>query len=86
LEQAGFEGIGEGPLYPVLTRLNKNELIQCRHAKSPLGPIRKYYSISEAGTAALMDFRQRYLKISRSAATLLFEDAPVAVQEGDGLL
>ena len=49
LDEAGFEALGEGTLYPVLTRLDKNGLIVCRKAKSPLGPIRKYYSVTEKG-------------------------------------
>ena len=36
LENAGFEDIGEGTLYPVLTRLDKNKLIQCRRANPRL--------------------------------------------------
>ena len=45
----GFCDLGEGTLYPLLTRLNKNEYIFCRKAKSPLGPIRKYYTITLKG-------------------------------------
>ena len=73
LENAGFEEIGEGTLYPVLTRLDNNKLIECRRAKSPLGPVRKYYSITEAGAAVLADFKERYKKINKSAENLLFE-------------
>ena len=54
LEEAGFESLGEGTLYPVLTRLDKNGLIACRKAKSPLGPIRKYYSVTEKGREELL--------------------------------
>ena len=76
LEKAGFEDIGEGTLYPVLTRLDKNKLIQCRRAKSPLGPVRKYYSITDEGSDALSDFKERYRKISLSAERLLYDDDP----------
>lgn len=72
LEKAGFVGIGEGTLYPVLTRLDKNKLIRCRRAKSPLGPVRKYYSITEDGAAVLTEFTERYKQISASANRLLF--------------
>ena len=41
LDEAGFEDLGEGTLYPIITRLDKNGYISCRKAKSPLGPIRK---------------------------------------------
>lgn len=72
LEKAGFEDIGEGTLYPVLTRLDKNKLIQCRRAKSPLGPVRKYYTVTSAGEKSLEDFKARYRLISASAASILF--------------
>lgn len=75
LEKAGLEDIGEGTLYPVLTRLDKNRLIQCRRAKSPLGPIRKYYSITQEGTEYLGDFRERYRRISKSANILLYDNS-----------
>ena len=74
LEKNGFEDIGEGTLYPVLTRLDKNRLIICRRAKSPLGPVRKYYSISEEGMAELSDFKKRYRKLSESADRLLSDN------------
>ena len=71
LEAAGFDGIGEGTLYPVLTRLDKNGLISCRRARSPMGPVRKYYSITDAGKSYLSDFKDRYIKINESAMRLL---------------
>lgn len=72
LEAVGLADIGEGTLYPVITRLDKGGLISCRRAKSPLGPIRKYYSITQAGTQALEDFKARYKAISQSAEKILF--------------
>lgn len=71
LEKNGFEDIGEGTLYPVLTRLDKNKLIICRREKSPMGPVRKYYSISLEGKAELTDFIKRYKKVSAAADKLL---------------
>lgn len=71
LEAVGFEDVGEGTLYPVLTRLDKNKLISCRRGKSPLGPVRKYYSITKEGEKYLLDFKERYKKINKSAQKLL---------------
>ena len=71
LEDAGFEALGEGTLYPVLTRLDKNGLIECRRAKSPLGPIRKYYSVTEKGREELRDFMERYHVLTQSVAAIL---------------
>ncbi len=74
LEAYGFEELGEGTLYPILTRLDKNGCIVCRRAKSPLGPIRKYYSITPAGQAAYARFRESYRDITQRANRILFEE------------
>lgn len=73
LEKTGFEDIGEGTLYPIITRLDKGGYISCRKAKSPLGPVRKYYSITDDGIEALNDFKQRYSEITRLTQKILFE-------------
>lgn len=72
LEQHGFEELGEGTLYPVLTRLDKNGYISCRKAKSPLGPIRKYYTITPSGIERLETFKESYQKITAQANHILF--------------
>lgn len=82
LEKAGFEDIGEGTLYPVLTRLDKNRLIKCRKARSPLGPVRKYYTVTEEGERTLKDFKERYRIISASAASILFTEKEKEKENG----
>ena len=72
LEKVGFDEVGEGTLYPVLTRLDKKGLISCRKAKSPLGPIRKYYSVTETGVEFLAAFKKSYQKVTYSANQVLF--------------
>lgn len=71
LEKSGFENLLEGTLYPVLTRLEKKGLISCRKAKSPFGPIRKYYSITEEGKQYFDEFKKSYEKITVSAQKIL---------------
>ena len=71
LNEAGFEEILEGTLYPVLTRLEKKKLIKCRRAKSPLGPMRKYYSITDDGVEYFESFKESYSLISKSAERIL---------------
>jgi len=71
LSEHGFEGLGEGTLYPILTRLDKNGFIACRKTKSPYGPIRKYYSITPEGEEHLALFRESYEKISACAQSIL---------------
>lgn len=74
LEKCGFDTLGEGTLYPVLTRLDKNGFISCRKAKSPLGPIRKYYSITEQGMEYYKVFQENYKKVTAGANKVLFEE------------
>ena len=71
LEDTGFKHLGEGTLYPLLTRLDNKKLIQCRKAKSPFGPIRKYYSITEEGKNKLNEFKHNYSEITDSANRIL---------------
>lgn len=73
LEKAGFENLLEGTLYPVLTRLEKKGLISCRKAKSPYGPIRKYYTITVAGEQYFADFTESYERITRASEKILKE-------------
>lgn len=73
LQKSGLTEISEGTLYPLITRLEKNKYIKCRRAKSPLGPMRKYYSITPDGEMALEDFKKRYISLNNSVENLLFE-------------
>lgn len=73
LERYGFEDLGEGTLYPVLTRLDKSGYIQCRRAKSPLGPIRKYYSITDSGKERLENFKKSFEEITAITQKILYE-------------
>ncbi len=74
LAASGFENLLEGTLYPVLTRLEAKKLISCRREKSPLGPVRKYYSVTDAGIAALEEFKESYRRITAAAETVLKGD------------
>lgn len=56
LKENGFEDISEGTLYPLYTRLQKNGLIAATMHKSDLGPMRKYYSLTDKGKKELEDF------------------------------
>lgn len=78
LEKAGFEDLQEGTLYPILTRLEKKGYIFCRKAKSPLGPIRKYFTITKEGGKWLEDFRENYRKVTGNAKNILFEEGSEA--------
>lgn len=74
LEKTGLAGVGEGTLYPVLTRLDKQGYIICRRAKSPLGPIRKYYTITPSGHERLANFQADFQTIVASVEQILEQD------------
>lgn len=47
--------VKEGTLYPALHKLEKQEYIECYWKEQEKGPARKYYKITEAGKAMLME-------------------------------
>jgi DNA-binding PadR family transcriptional regulator len=66
----GYFEMEQGTLYPALHRLEKDGLVQSEWQVVADGPSRKYYSITDAGQAALAegaaqwrDFSQGLLKI-----------------------
>ena len=71
LAKDGFSDLGEGTMYPVITRLEKKGYISCRKVKSPLGPIRKNYTITDSGTEYLAVFKDSYRRITDSANMVL---------------
>lgn len=71
LNENGFDNILEGTLYPILTRLENKKYIISRREKSPIGPYRKYYSISEMGQKKLNEFINNYKNINKSANIIL---------------
>lgn len=53
LRGRGLSIVGEGSIYPLLGRLERDGLVKTHRAPSDGGPPRKYYSPSNAGRAAL---------------------------------
>ncbi|MGN0659236.1 MAG: PadR family transcriptional regulator [Emergencia sp.] len=76
LKAYGFSDISEGTIYPLLLRLEKKELIIARYMQSPVGPKRKYFSLSPAGQRELSSFYKSWRELS-SVIGVLFE------REGD---
>lgn len=77
LKEYGFSDIAEGTIYPMLLRLEKKGFITAEYRESPVGPKRKYFTITPAG---IEEFQQFYLSWTELAAAIekLFE------KEGDG--
>lgn len=52
---SGVDGlvIGEGTIYPILSRFKKDGLVDAALAESPDGPARKYYQLTPRGREML---------------------------------
>lgn len=61
----------EGTLYPLLTRLKNEGLLDYRWEESKYGPPRKYYNISELGLQTLDQLRNGWEELVESVNTLL---------------
>lgn len=66
LEQNGFQDIKEGTIYPLLVRLEKKRIIRSEFRPSPLGPSRKYYSLTPDGFEYLQEFTENWKQIEAS--------------------
>lgn len=53
LHEEGLSGLAEGTVYPALTRLEAQGLLESRLQRSASGPARKYYALTDAGREAL---------------------------------
>ena len=71
LKVNGFTDISEGTLYPLLLRLEKQGSITYKLLPSPLGPKRKYYSITDSGRNYLASFIASWLEVSHTADAIL---------------
>lgn len=47
----------EGTIYPLLSRLRRDGLVESSWQESPSGPPRRYYRLTDSGRAALEGFR-----------------------------
>jgi len=56
----------EGTIYPLLSRLRKEELVATSWQESPTGPPRRYYSLTTRGAEALEKFRESWTEFKDS--------------------
>lgn len=67
----GFQEISEGSVYPILIRLEKKKLLYSNMKQSPLGPMRKYYYLTEEGVKELEDFISSWNEIKKNIDNVL---------------
>lgn len=60
----------EGTLYPLLSKLRREELVDYRWQESEAGPPRKYYRLTDAGRAQLAALDEYWTRLNRTIAEI----------------
>lgn len=71
LERAGFGRIKGGTLYPILLRLEEDDLISSTWREGDAGPGRKFFSATERGRTALQQRADRWSAFTRTTEAVL---------------
>lgn len=71
LQSRGLELVSEGSIYPLLSRLQKRDLIEGYFVESTGGPPRKYYRIAATGKKHLADWAGEWGKVSTGVEAVL---------------
>lgn len=66
-------GMGEGTIYPLMRRMQKDGLVATRLVESSSGPPRKYYRLTPLGQA-VFEAHRRDWRAFRDAVDQLLED------------
>ena len=64
-------GMGEGTIYPLMRRLQNDGLVDTYLVESPAGPPRKYYRLTEAGTASFSSQKIAWASFSQAMQDIL---------------
>lgn len=70
LQQLGFPELAEGTVYPALSRLEAQGLLQARLVRSTSGPARKYYTPTVSGAAELVRAAQAWDALVAAVASV----------------
>ena len=60
----------EGTLYPLLSKLRREDLVLYEWKESDAGPPRKYYRLTDAGRAQLTSLDEYWSRINRTIADI----------------
>lgn len=75
LQEAGFSEIKGGTVYPLLTKLEKKQLIKGETKPSTDGPNRKYFTITEDGEKHLLAFKNEWQDLTEIVNRIISEGA-----------
>lgn len=71
LKNSGFLEISEGSIYPLLSRMQKEDWISGVFKDSPQGPKRKYYTLTKKGEIELSIFERKWSSLQQSVEAIL---------------
>lgn len=74
LQDEGFTDIKGGTIYPLLQKLEKNQLISGKSKPSPEGPNRKYFTITKEGLKELEQFKVQWKNLTATVGKIFKED------------
>ncbi|MCR8630134.1 MULTISPECIES: PadR family transcriptional regulator [Paenibacillus] len=74
LARSGFVFAKEGSIYPLLLRLEKENLIVSTQRPSGSGPNRKYYRMTPEGEQQLQLFRSKWYELSIAVNRIIAKD------------
>ena len=77
MEARGLELVGEGSIYPLLSRLQKGGLIESYKVPSKEGPKRKYYKALPRGEEQLEEWRKEWESFSSAIGRVVGERSGV---------
>lgn len=60
LSEYGLGNVSEGTIYPLMLRLQKNDLVSSTLKASSSGPKRKYFNLTEKGQEELENFKKNW--------------------------
>jgi PadR family transcriptional regulator, regulatory protein PadR len=63
----------EGTVYPLLTRIREEGLVETFWEESPQGPARRYYRLTRDGRRALSNFAEQWARFRDTVDSLLEE-------------
>lgn len=64
----------EGTIYPLLSRLRREGLVETTWRESDAGPPRRYYRLTDAGRRALGEFAGEWVRFRTAVDRLLAEE------------
>ena len=74
LSNYGLDMVAQGTIYPLLMKLEKENLVVSYLKESNFGPPRKYYSITEEGNKYIVNFKDVWKNISTTITDILKDD------------